>query len=707
MPGAEDRVKGLLHDATVWIRGPETGGRSGDPQLWGSGFFIAPGRVLTCAHVLADAPAGSGVWQGKPNLRITYRVRPEHHDGSPEATVAGRLLYSLPAHDPAVPLDRGSWPLPDLAVIAVDEEYEHPCVWLSDLSTPPGGASGQLGYRGFRIDGGSVRGRSGDCAVEGTDEPYGVRLGIEGGEIKPGLSGGPVVDLGRGAVVAVVKGRRNDGSGGTSVQITALRELWSPGGDGQPYQELIRSHDRWHWTVYQRDRDVTRTWAGEQSKLPNTSGDWRPEDRVEALGLLAGLPPAPDSGTVQRLVDKACPGQFELRMPPPVSWRDGAGLLYDPVRKSETEAVLDYLLRVAGSVQDVARTAALALQDWALERAELRPELVRSDLGRLAVVRERVGVSASRAGAAGHTGREAVGLWPAPAPDPPPGDSTSAFREEPAPDTADADPAEPPVIEAAAVLLELRDDWWLEDHYHWTVRLVGPTGEAELVGVGEDLAVTDLVQPPQEVVDALNRAFLRADAGCYVAPFEVLVAQELFDLPFDAWRVNGPSAHESESAGCVRPVSIIDQRRHGPYPLERSAVRRVSGPPHAAGPHPRMLPLLEAHVASPAPDVVLFHRGPVRDGAAGAALRDALNRGFTTVVWSRAEATLEQGEQMTEGVRRMLDRISSPAEVPAAVTALRANHAALPARDHWSRHLAVLHHDPDHRPVPADLLDAP
>ncbi|EFL34808.1 conserved hypothetical protein [Streptomyces viridochromogenes DSM 40736] len=714
MSGGEDRLKGLLYDATVWIGGPGGGGRPA-PDLWGSGFFIAPGRILTCAHVLAEAPPG--VWRGEPKISVVYPVRPEENGGRREATVTARLLYCLPEHDPAGRFDRGSWPLPDLAVIGLDEEVEHPCVWLSDLSTPPGGASGRLEYRGFRIDGGKVRARSGACAVEGTDEPYGVRLGIEGGEIKAGLSGGPVADLGRGAVVAVVKARSNNSDGGTSVQITALRELRSPGRAGQPYQELIRSHDRWHWAVHQRDRDVARTWTGEQSKLPNSSSDWRPEDRVEALGLLAELPDAPDSGTVLSLVEKACPGQFELRMPPPVSWRDGAGLLYDPVRKSETEAVLGYLLRVAGSVHELAPTAALTLQDWALERAGSLPEHVRSEIGRLAVVRERVGVAAGRGGAERRAEPETPveGHTAAPDPNPPSGEGTSALRDEPVPETgagpwtgrADADPAAPPATEAAVVVLELRDDWWLENHYHWTVRLVGPTGDAELVDAGEDLAVTDLVDPPQSLLDGLSRSFLRADVGDYAAPLEVLVPRKLFDLPFDAWRVNGPTTHESGPLGLVRPVSIVDQWPHGPDPSEVPRATRGTLRPLTADPSARMVQLLDAHKASPAPDVVLFHCGPVHGGPAGTALSHALDAGFTTLVWYRAHATPQEREQVTEEVRRMIDRLRTPAEVAAAVMALRADHAAGSTPHDWARHLAVLHHEPGRRPATADLLDTP
>ncbi|MFF5963459.1 hypothetical protein ACFY64_06880 [Streptomyces collinus] len=611
--------------------------------------------------------------------------------------------------------------MPDLAVIGLDEKIEHPCVWLSDLSTPPGGTSGQLVYRGFRLHDGAVSDRTGVCTVEGTDDRYGLRLGIQGGEVKPGLSGGPVVDLGRGAVVAVVKARSNKGNGGTSVQITALRELRSAG--GQPYQELIRSHDRWHRAVYRRDRSIARTWAREQSKLANASSDFSPEDRVEALGLLAELPDAPDHGTVLSLVEKACQGAYEMRMPLPVSWRDGAGLLYDPVHRGETEAVLDYLLRVAGSVHEIDPVAAQTLQDWALERAGSLPEHVRSDLRRLAVVRERVVVAAGRAGAAGGTAPQAPGGGRTSVLEPPtPLDDSksathdettteagSAAREEPPSDLVAPDPAAPPATEAAVVLLELRHDWWLEDHYHWTVRLLAPTGDAELVAVGQDLAVTDLAHPPQEVRDGLNRSFLRADAGNYAAPLEVLVPQKLFDLPFDAWRVNGPPTHEGEGGplGHVRPVSIVDQRHHGPDLFELPQAARGILWPLAGGTSPRMVRLLDAHRSSPAPDVVLFHCGPVHGGPAGAALREALDAGFTTAVWYRAEAPFQECEHVTEGVRRMLDRIRTPAEVAAAVTALRADHAAADAQHHWARHLAVLHHEPGRRPATADLLDTP
>lgn len=690
MAAADDNLRSLLHDATVWVHRPRTAGDRGAAQLWGSGFFVAPGRVVTCAHVLAGAAPDSGVWRGDAAIGITYSVPPGRGNGSREATVTGRLLYCLP-EDVRDRARQGSWPTPDLAVIGLTEEVEHPCVWLSDLSTPPSGTSGRLVFRGFRVnEQGVVGGRTGDCTVAGIDEPHEVRLGIGGGEIKPGLSGGPVADLGRGAVVAVVKGRRNDRDGGTSVQVTALRELRSVGpADRDPYQELIRSHDRWHWAVQQRDRGAARTWAEEQSKLPNSSRDWRPHDRVEALGLLAELPDAPDSGTVLRLVDEASPNQFDSRMAWPGSWRDGAGLLYDPVGKGETEAVLGYLMRVARSVHGHAPTPAEALRSWVLERAEALPEPVRDELRSLAAVRERVEVAADNAPPAPPLGT------PAPA---------TAHTDEPPPHS---EPAPDPAPEPAVVLLEFRDDWWLEDQYDWTVRLVGHTGDVELVAVGQQLTGAELREPPREFLDGLSRAFLWADAGDYIAPLEILVPQRLFDVPFDAWRVDSALSHDTVWIGAVRPVSIVDRDSHGPdsFTLSRGGRwRRIIDP--RPSPHPRLV-WLDALDLPPDDDVVLFHCGPVHTGPAGVRLRHALDAGFTTVIWQRAETSPEARRDCEHGIRRMLGGLRGTAEVPAAVQALRARNSFGP-EPHWSRNLAVLHHDPGRqRATTTDLLDTP
>lgn len=47
-PDSDSVIDALTRAATVHLSH-----RQDDSPMWGSGFFVAPGWVLTCAHVLA------------------------------------------------------------------------------------------------------------------------------------------------------------------------------------------------------------------------------------------------------------------------------------------------------------------------------------------------------------------------------------------------------------------------------------------------------------------------------------------------------------------------------------------------------------------------------------------------------------------------------------------------------------------------------
>src|SRR6202007_3103723 len=86
---------------------------SGDPPPAGSGFFVAPGYVFTCAHVVRR-PEGSrdtGTWQRPRCSVVVEHISP----ASAEQDITGD----------------GIWPLPDLAVIRLETGMQHPCVRLS------------------------------------------------------------------------------------------------------------------------------------------------------------------------------------------------------------------------------------------------------------------------------------------------------------------------------------------------------------------------------------------------------------------------------------------------------------------------------------------------------------------------------------------------------------------------------------------------
>lgn len=103
--------------ATVALR-PAPGATAGRP--WGSGVLIAPGWVLTCAHVLA---ASDG------------RRRGTGPDGVFGVAFGGRVVPARTAYDLSRP-DLAAGPAAaraDLALVRLlDPGAEHPCAWLSD-----------------------------------------------------------------------------------------------------------------------------------------------------------------------------------------------------------------------------------------------------------------------------------------------------------------------------------------------------------------------------------------------------------------------------------------------------------------------------------------------------------------------------------------------------------------------------------------------
>ncbi|MFD7920123.1 serine protease [Streptomyces sp. NPDC059740] len=129
-------AEGRSHDAAV--HGPllDLAGRAtvavraapGSPenQAWGSGVLVAPGWVLTCAHVLSRhgvrRPTGPRGEVGCVlNLPAGRRL------------VAARQEYDLTRRVPGGPVEPAD--RPDLALLRLlDEVPDHPCAWLADRS---------------------------------------------------------------------------------------------------------------------------------------------------------------------------------------------------------------------------------------------------------------------------------------------------------------------------------------------------------------------------------------------------------------------------------------------------------------------------------------------------------------------------------------------------------------------------------------------
>lgn len=172
-----DALEDLLRACTVRV----TGG-----PLPGAGFFVAPGRVLTCAHVIGDSGALTVRWE---------------HDGQQavEVPVSGRVAV----------LDGGSRPIPalasdypDIAVLAVDGLDGHPCVSI-DAEWPSQEDAFQV--FGYPREGGSVLLTPAKLTYRGTKGTAPTTfLDLASDRIKGGMSGAAVLNLRTGGVCGVV-----------------------------------------------------------------------------------------------------------------------------------------------------------------------------------------------------------------------------------------------------------------------------------------------------------------------------------------------------------------------------------------------------------------------------------------------------------------------------------------------------------------------
>ncbi|MFB8399338.1 VMAP-C domain-containing protein [Streptomyces yangpuensis] len=531
---AFELLEPLVQAATVRVHAPPGGydnpGSHRTGPTWGSGFFIAPGWVLTCAHVVGEG--GAAVRLTGREVGITFHSgRPRHGGpGAPGAvtgTVTGRVECVLPERlEERRPGRHALWDLPDLALIRVLAPVSHTCVWLTDRSRP---RFDEVAYFGCTEDLGTpeitgrttrLRGTAGNGAA--------IRL-ADDDEIDPGMSGGPVVDLARGEVVGVVKARRHTGGGGLAVSVVQLRTLPMPArGQTGLYRRIMQAHDLYHYDQHLSDLDNRRTWTDLHGELPPQEHDpyggrgrLTPGERTTLCGLLAELPPPSSSEAVRALVEAVRGEEPDPQPPAPLSWRDGLGLLHDPPGGTgEAAAMLRYAtdVSVAEYREPPTPGADEELWDWVRATAERLWRPLRRELGErhergLAERERRRRASAGRT--AGGPARRAGGL--------PPG---------------------------ASVLLEVWAHGW-EHLYDWRVSvLAGPAHPGRLTPVDSGVRAT-VAALPERLRAPLAEAFRRCDTHVAAALLEVAVAPELFGLAVEDWVVAG-----GVPLGVQRPVVL-------------------------------------------------------------------------------------------------------------------------------------------------------
>jgi Trypsin-like peptidase domain len=187
--GIFDWVRG----ATVVITGESAdGGR----EPIGSGFFVAPGWVLSCAHVVAPTR----------NPRVTW----QDHDLEPSKIIC---------HPEAVGPD-GRFAFPDTAVLEVPiPNPEPPCVPLAPCPPAP---THRVWTRGLsKIRTGRLEPFASVLEVADADADGFIRL--QNGQLGLGMSGGPVLDLETFEVCGIMKAIQEEQTllGGWAIPIGA------------------------------------------------------------------------------------------------------------------------------------------------------------------------------------------------------------------------------------------------------------------------------------------------------------------------------------------------------------------------------------------------------------------------------------------------------------------------------------------------------
>jgi len=210
----------LLQACTVRLHLPDTGER-------GTGFWVAPGWILTCHHVVREATA-------------LVQVTGSQGEDWGNATLA----YPAPQSDLAL-LTCATPPAPPLPAVALDPSFQP----LDRLYS--------YGYPSEFPQGASV---TAEC--EGSAEDEGLALiKFKAGQFQPGISGSPVLNLRSGQVCGVVKFTRDRSSdlGGGAIPIALALEAF-------PFLAALQQ------AFHQADRRWATAWSEwQQTQSPTPS----------------------------------------------------------------------------------------------------------------------------------------------------------------------------------------------------------------------------------------------------------------------------------------------------------------------------------------------------------------------------------------------------------------------------------------------------
>ncbi|MEU8576665.1 trypsin-like peptidase domain-containing protein [Streptomyces asoensis] len=601
----------------------------------GSGFFVAPNWVLTCAHVACGGEGGevAVVYETAPGRGtssapgrvvatlpdLTDRTgrsdpgdsrRPDDRAGrgrwADVTEPAGRTAWGPPATDR---LPAGNWPAPDLALVQLTEPVDdHECVYVSERPAAYYG-EGRVLYAGWTENEGRLQVMDGTLTVQGTIGGWSsdVQMRLGDNDLPYGVSGGPVIDPERGEVIGVLKARSDHRPGGTSTGIEQLRTLRVPAEavraeHGDLYQAVFHAHDRYHRDRQRHPASRRQTWTDVQGRLGARPGrTLSPDERIQLLGRLAELPPPQSTRGLLDILDSLPDFQTLGPLPAPRGWRDGLGALYESASDDGAlELVLDYAMRAMSAprpfVVPSTPDAEKALWVWVWQAAQRLSARYRAGLAEQRIERLRRRDEAQR--------DVPDGFWGgAPSADGPGG--RVPHRRGGPQVRARAGVGTGAVGSAArpSALLELVLRGWEPDRCDWSVSVAAPGGEVVRLHEAERTPLADL---PAHLAGPLGEAFRHCDEPGRPALLQVALPHALLGLEVDTWRL----PPDDEPLGAQRPLVVrcADRdllpdeaygayaggaypedgayRGNGAYPATGANERGGSGPgnPHGARP---------------------------------------------------------------------------------------------------------------------------
>ncbi|MDN3297024.1 trypsin-like peptidase domain-containing protein [Streptomyces ficellus] len=640
-----------------------------DTHMWGSGFLVAPGWALTCAHVLLPH------LRDDPGRAFRVAGSPSYYGIDPVGARLEKWLVTDPWDDevPAVQ---------DLALVRLlDDGVEHECVWIGDQVALPVGTRQVYGFRPEDDPGQPYELWTSRIAENTSDGRCSIRFAPMA-EFPPGVSGGPVLDPVSGGVVAITKSGRYGKDGGRAVLLRALRAF------GPLYRELIAQHDHWH----AGRADSRGSWLFHQQRLPDqgAGGDdgWSPGDRVAALRLLAQLPDPPPPGVVETLVQHVRQDRQERVFPSLAAWRDGHGLLYRNGRPLPAVVFLHYLRQVvllarSAGGKDAAAPAVDELDAWITKRLERvesfsRPLVIGAQLPE--PLREAMAY-------------EGGGAVPA-----------AERIVVPYPGRGDTDN----VVVVEIEPLPYRN-------LHWQIRIDDGSGDEEVFAAEAD---PDGVEPAgllQRLRRPLDEAFQFADgANGHPAACEVVLPVADFDTPVHRWQLAemarlGDAAHLP--LGVRRRVVLRDLARRGrpddAWTRRWEAMTAAGRLAAARTPPLQQAPRRRHFTAMAASHIPVLCR-PAGRGAGRKAMELALETGHGIVLWHieghpRSTACAGDCDAFHQGAAELLGKTATARELPDRLRRIREEIHERRDQGHWAEAVAVLYDDPG-RPVPAGPL---